>query len=356
MIMAYANSRETRRCGDRSGFTLIEIVIAVAIVAILAGSITPLVFRELERAREEATLTELTALRDGLLEFYDDTGRLPTETEGLAALVNSPGATGWAGPYVGGETGDPVVAATTDTWQNTYQYDLSPTTVPAGTTRALVASAGGDRTLTMGSVGNPWTLTGSGDDLHVLVTPGTLERSKLREAQQEMAAIGDAGRRYFADRAAFPASAADVTDSYMDPGVNGGAFVDPWNVAYELSVDLAGTQPPDWVIRSFGPNRVDNGGGGDDLNLNISSVPPARETTLYRLEIAQLILNRDPVLALTGNWSATDRAALNLAAAFDNDGWGREYRVNVGSRMIFSTGSDGVAATTADNIPPGVGP
>ncbi len=39
---------------DRSGFTLIEIVIAVAIVAILAGSVAPLAFREVERACAEA--------------------------------------------------------------------------------------------------------------------------------------------------------------------------------------------------------------------------------------------------------------------------------------------------------------
>jgi len=340
----------------RSGFTLIEIVIAVAIVAIMAGSIAPFVFRNIERAREEATLRELAALRDGMLEFYEDTGRFPTELEGVMALVNDPTVTGWSGPYVGGESGDPAVEVTTDSWGNTYQYDLSPTTDPAGTAQAVVVSAGSDRTLNMGSVGNTWTLAAASDDLHALVVAGPLERAKIRDAQREMEVIGAAGRRYFADEAAFPASSANVTDSYMDPGLSGGAFVDPWNTAYQLTVDNTGLQPPDWVIRSFGPNQTDDTGGGDDLTLNISSVPPARQTTRYRLEVVQLILNKDPNLALSGNWASTDRGALNLVAAFDNDGWGREYQLNVNSRMVFSMGADGNAATTADNIPVGVGP
>jgi hypothetical protein len=110
------------------------------------------------------------------------------------------------------------------------------------------------------------------------------------------------------------------------------------------------------VIRCFGPDQTDDNGGDDDLTLNISSVPPARETTRYRLEVAQLILNKDPNLALTGNWATTDRAALSLAATFDNDGWGREYQINVNSRLIFSAGADGVATTMDDNIPVGAGP
>ena len=100
--MAYNGKPSARR----SGFTLIEIVIAVAILAIMAGSIAPFVFREIERAREEATLLELAALREGMLEFYDDTGRFPTEGEGLLALVTDPTVGGWSGPYVGGEAGD----------------------------------------------------------------------------------------------------------------------------------------------------------------------------------------------------------------------------------------------------------
>ena len=45
-----------------------------------------------------------------------------------------------------------------------------------------------------------------------------------------------------------------------------------------------------------------------------------------------------------------------LTTAFDRDGWGRHYGLNVASRTVFSAGPDGLAEAAADNIPPGVGP
>lgn len=340
----------------RDGFTLIEVVIAVAIVAIMVGTIAPLVFRKIDQAREEATLKELSFLRDGMLEFYEDTGRFPTEGEGLLALLEDPGIGGWSGPYVDGGGDEPTIAVTTDSWRNLYQYDLSPTVSPSGATQALVVSAGGNQALNMGSVGATWTLASADDDLYVLVTPGLLEREKLQTARRELDSLGNAGRQYFADNALFPSSSAEISGTYLDAGLDGGAFVDPWLMNYELTISSGGTQPPYWILRSYGPNRTDDSGAGDDLTLTINSTPPARNTTMSRLEVAQLILNKDPNLALTGSWALIDRGALNLVVTFDNDGWGREYQLNVNSRLIFSTGPDGDALTVADNIPTGVGP
>ncbi len=64
---------------DRGGFTLMEIIIAVAIVAILAGTIAPMAFKEMIKAREEATVKELKILNLALVAFYEDTGRFPDE-------------------------------------------------------------------------------------------------------------------------------------------------------------------------------------------------------------------------------------------------------------------------------------
>jgi len=197
---------------DRVGFTLIEVVVAVAIVAIMAAAITPLAYREITRAREEATLDELAALRNGLLEFYEDTGRFPSEAEGLGALLTDPGANGWQGPYVGGGNGLPLVEATTDAWGDPYLYDLRPTTVPAGAADLIVASGGIDGAVTFGSVGGTWTVGGAGDDLLALVAVGPVNRGKLEDCETELKAIAEAARRYFEDRAAFPNDASDLID------------------------------------------------------------------------------------------------------------------------------------------------
>ena len=340
----------------RDGFTLLEIVIAVAIIAVMAGAAAPLVFRQLEAAREDATRGELDALRGGLLEFYEDTGRLPTEAEGLTALAVDPGVAGWSGPYVGAQGNDPVAGITRDAWQQDYFYDLAPTTSPAGAADAIVASAGTDRALTIGSVGGTWNTTATADDLLALAVIGPVDRTKLRECEAELAALAAAGQQYFADRAAFPAGTADLAGSYLDAGLNNAAFSDPWRNNYSLVINHGGTNPPNWIVRSRGPNRIDESGGGDDLTIVVTSEVAGRGTTLDRVRVAQSVLNGAPALALTGNWTGSDRAALGLAAPYDVDGWGRAIQINAASRTVYSAGPDGNAATTADNIPIGMGP
>lgn len=340
----------------RGGFTLVEVVVAVAIVAILAAAVTPLAFREMTRAREDATLDELASLRQGLLDFYEDTGRFPSEAEGLGALVADPGVSGWQGPYVGGGDGLPLAEATTDAWGGTYLYDLGPVTVPAGAADVVVASGGIDGLVTFGAVGGTWTIDGAGDDLLSVVAAGPVNRDKVQDCEAELKAIAEAARRYFEDSAAFPTDTSDLVDGYLDAGIDGDALEDPWRRAYEVMVDVTGANPPDFIARSWGPDRADDGGGDDDISLNVSSLPPARKATLYKLEIAQAALNLDAGLALTGNWAAADRAALGLAGAFDTDGWGRLFQVNAGSRTVYSAGADGNAVTVADNLPAGVGP
>jgi len=68
--------------------------------------------------REDRAGQELYALRIALDRFRDDTGRYPTEEEGLAALVVNPGITGWNGNYVNIVKPDP--------WRTPYRYALTP--------------------------------------------------------------------------------------------------------------------------------------------------------------------------------------------------------------------------------------
>lgn len=63
--------------GDRRGFTLIEIVIAVAIVAIIAAAISPMVFRHLEDAKVSRAQSETETIATAVLSYYKDTGSWP---------------------------------------------------------------------------------------------------------------------------------------------------------------------------------------------------------------------------------------------------------------------------------------
>lgn len=338
---------------NKHGFTLLEIVIALAVVALLAGAVTPLAFKEIQRAKEEATLKELDAIRAGLEEFFADTGRFPLEAEGLAALANDPGLAGWSGPYVGGGSRSPALEVATDAFGSAYLYDLAPVTVPAGAADALVASAGPDQLMTFGTVGGTWTLAAAGDDLLAVVSAGSLNRDKTLITRARLEALGEAARSYFLDNATFPATLGDLVDGYLDPGVAGSALADGWNFGFTLADD--GGTPPVLTIISRGPNQADESGAGDDIALAVSSVPPGRRTTLERLEIAQTALNADPNLSLTGNWSV-DLGTLGLSNVFAADGWGQPLQINVSSRVIYSRGPDNNGGTIDDNLPRGVGP
>lgn len=339
----------------RGGFTLVEIIIAVAIIAIMAGTIAPMAFKEMVKAREEATTKELKNLNKALVEFYEDTGRFPTEAEGLAALITDPSLAGWQGPYVGGDRSDPLTEVTTDSFRETYVYDLDPTTNPAGAADLILASSGSDHTMSFGSLNHTWTLSSEGDDLLSLVSAGPVNRDKQRLCQEELQAIGNAAGHYYEDHAAFPVSAGDLIADYLDAGIGGGNFIDPWNTSYVFAQTGGGGSPLVFLTRSFGPNRSNDAGAADDLTLNISSVPPGRRATSYKLEIAQTVLNNNASLALTGAWDS-DRSALGLDVAFSADGWGQSLQVNVSSRTIYSVGPDGNASLVTDNLPTGVGP
>ncbi len=67
---------KTRR-HDRRGFTLIEIVIAVAIVAIFAAAISPMVFRHLEDAKVGKAQNEAETIATAILNYYKDVGAWP---------------------------------------------------------------------------------------------------------------------------------------------------------------------------------------------------------------------------------------------------------------------------------------
>ncbi len=328
------------------------IIVILAVLAILAAVIGPMVFRQMMEARERATGDELVQIEAGLVAFFEDVGRFPTEAEGLTALVSDPGVSNWGGPYLSSTDEEPTVEVGRDAWNLPYTYDLYPVTDPADTATVLVVSGGRNRQLEAGAVGGTWTVGGSDDDLMGLVTATQLNREKTTATSAEQELMARAAQAYFRDHEAYPTSLNQLIDDYLDPGVGSDAIYDQWNRAYVLTADNTAV-PPTLTISSLGPDGAS--GGGDDVDLDLISIIPGRRTSYYELAISQSVVTATSGTALTGDWMV-DRATFNLAAVLANDGWGNPYEEKMSTRTLLSGGPDADYFTPDDNIPPGIVP
>jgi len=102
----------------QAGLTLIEILVVLAIVAMLAGLVGPTVLNQLGGAKSKTALVQIKELEQALEMYKLDVGRYPSASEGLEALVQRSGnADGWNGPYL--KSGVPL-----DPWKNAYRYNV----------------------------------------------------------------------------------------------------------------------------------------------------------------------------------------------------------------------------------------
>ena len=68
---------------NQTAFTLIEMIVVLAIVALLVTIVSPSYFRSVARARENSMRTSLGTLRDAVDKFAADQGRYPATLEEL---------------------------------------------------------------------------------------------------------------------------------------------------------------------------------------------------------------------------------------------------------------------------------
>jgi len=102
------------------GFTLVEIMAVVLILALLMGIAVKNFIGMTDKARVTTTKATLKELHAAVNMFKLDTGRYPTEEEGLRALIEQPSdVVGWTG-YL--ETTD----IPKDAWKNDVVYMLNP--------------------------------------------------------------------------------------------------------------------------------------------------------------------------------------------------------------------------------------
>jgi general secretion pathway protein G len=106
----------TRNDVASAGFTLIELIVVVAIIGLLAGLVLPQFIKQEEKATAKAVKAQIELLGTALDTFRLDVGRYPTSQEGLQALNQRPaGVDRWDGPYLKKEV-------PSDPWGKPYVY------------------------------------------------------------------------------------------------------------------------------------------------------------------------------------------------------------------------------------------
>lgn len=106
----------------QAGFTLIEIMVVVVIIAILAAIIVPNVVGRAEDARIAKAQADIRTLESALAMYRLDNGHYPSTDQGLEALVKKPSGNPSAPNW---RQGGYVKVLPKDPWGHAYQY-LSP--------------------------------------------------------------------------------------------------------------------------------------------------------------------------------------------------------------------------------------
>jgi general secretion pathway protein G len=140
----------TFRSTPRIGFTLIEILVVIVMIAILATLVAPNVFRHVGTAKDATARAQIEMLGAALDAYRLDNGRYPTSEQGLSALwqqpTSEPRPASWRGPYLRKDV--PL-----DPWNHAYVYKQ-----PAEQSRT------GYDLLSLGADGQPG---GSADDADI---------------------------------------------------------------------------------------------------------------------------------------------------------------------------------------------
>lgn len=103
-----------------AGFTLVELLVVLAILGMLAALVGPQVLNQLGGAKSKSAAIQIRDFEQALELYKLDVGKFPSAADGLNALVSEPSsARGWNGPYLK-KNEVPM-----DPWGNAYEYRVS---------------------------------------------------------------------------------------------------------------------------------------------------------------------------------------------------------------------------------------
>ena len=109
-----------KRRKTRRGFTLMEVLLVLAILVILGSLVGVSIMRMQQNANVNTARSQISMLEDVINAYAIDVGTCPTTQQGLQALVAAPSdlknPAKWQGPYLEKQLGQ-------DPWGNEYQYE-----------------------------------------------------------------------------------------------------------------------------------------------------------------------------------------------------------------------------------------